>query len=619
MKRRRFLELAAGSLAAGSGLVEPLAARADDAVRNLIVGADKDATTLQLLTDYVVVFRDTLRSPLPGPEGPRPWWYQPFPSSRPAGFEDFGRDQNVRFARRQSTWSGQPQILQTPPALALRDHAGSLGIPFRDARGHRGVITARYVVRMARPGSNPSDPDVLPGPRRPVRVVALPGVPDTWAIDLPLEEPIQDAPWKNEAAVAYWRALGRVRYAIPNLVRETVDQAASCMETAAAGASSVPNDPGFSCQQNLVLQGVPRAWQLLASHGLPSRGSPSVRIGILDSGLATDHRHPDIPPLNRADGHLDYVDFGSTEAGELPSHGTAVFGIIGATTDNCHGIAGIAAGCHVTMARREEIDTSMEYGSQLMWLAGIFGVVPLKFPNGKHPTLAIAPCDVVNLSHIRLGGIDPYIADVLEHVATQGRHGKGSLVVNASGNLNGSIDNEHNLSSSPFTLSIGNTWVDANGNEHRAAQSGWGRDVELTACASEFLTLQTDPGGIPENCTFPLGACASLSGTTCKTAGTSYSTAVATAIAALVLTANPALDRDAVARLLRETADRIDPDNQDPEGHWRWRHGDMLIDGPADREPVRGSVRFSKWYGYGRVHAGKAVLAALAMRKTNCP
>ena len=70
--------------------------------------------------------------------------------------------------------------------------------------------------------------------------------------------------------------------------------------------------------------------------------------------------------------------------------------------------------------------------------------------------------------------------------------------------------------------------------------------------------------------------------------GTSSAAPLVAGVAALVISANPALTATEVKDIIKETADKINPDNNDPEGKY-------------DNDG------HSKWYGYGKVNAGNAV------------
>ena len=79
--------------------------------------------------------------------------------------------------------------------------------------------------------------------------------------------------------------------------------------------------------------------------------------------------------------------------------------------------------------------------------------------------------------------------------------------------------------------------------------------------------------------------------------GTSCSTAIAAGVGALLLSACPSLEWDQIRDILRGTAVKIDEANSGATG-WRKVEG----------------VRYSAWYGFGRIDALAAVQAALARR-----
>jgi hypothetical protein len=78
--------------------------------------------------------------------------------------------------------------------------------------------------------------------------------------------------------------------------------------------------------------------------------------------------------------------------------------------------------------------------------------------------------------------------------------------------------------------------------------------------------------------------------------GTSSACPVVAGVAALVLSANPALTAREVKQILESTADKIIDNNADPQLGLRYG--------------TYNSQGFSRWFGYGKVNAYKAVLAA---------
>lgn len=82
---------------------------------------------------------------------------------------------------------------------------------------------------------------------------------------------------------------------------------------------------------------------------------------------------------------------------------------------------------------------------------------------------------------------------------------------------------------------------------------------------------------------------------------TSYSTPVCAATAALVLSADPRLSWSEVREILRSTATKIDADNANPAGCWTDARGRTSTD------PAYSGAHFSRYFGYGRIDAARAV------------
>jgi Subtilase family len=88
--------------------------------------------------------------------------------------------------------------------------------------------------------------------------------------------------------------------------------------------------------------------------------------------------------------------------------------------------------------------------------------------------------------------------------------------------------------------------------------------------------------------------------------GTSSATPLTAGVAALVLSADPALTFVQARQILRDTAVKIDPTIADPIGQWLDEDGNpSLVTG---KPPV-----YSQWFGFGRVNAGAAVRKAAKM------
>jgi thermitase len=160
-----------------------------------------------------------------------------------------------------------------------------------------------------------------------------------------------------------------------------------------------PNDPYFANQWGLTKIQAPQAWDI-------TRGSPSVSIAILDTGIDIDH--PDLAAKIIAS-----ANFGnSTTVDDLDGHGTHVAGIAAAITMNGVGVAGVGRDCSLMNVKVMSDDGTGYYS----WLAE--GIV-WAADNGAN---------VINIS---VGGSDP--SSVLED-AVNYAWGKGAVVVAAAGN-----------------------------------------------------------------------------------------------------------------------------------------------------------------------------------------
>jgi len=99
---------------------------------------------------------------------------------------------------------------------------------------------------------------------------------------------------------------------------------------------SIPNDPRVGEQWALNRIRMPQAWNI-------ERGSPSVTVGVIDSGIWGNH--PDL--INRIDRNASFCFMANNAAGALSDyrggggHGTPVAGIIAAEANNGQGIVGI--------------------------------------------------------------------------------------------------------------------------------------------------------------------------------------------------------------------------------------------------------------------------------------
>jgi subtilisin family serine protease len=115
---------------------------------------------------------------------------------------------------------------------------------------------------------------------------------------------------------------------------------------APAEAFSVPNDPGYGRQWGMQVVGAPQAW----AAGAVGNG---VKIGIVDTGI--DFGHEDLQ--GKVVASTSCVGANGNPAGCKGSaqddngHGTHVSGIAAASTNNSKGVAGVAPGAQLVVAR----------------------------------------------------------------------------------------------------------------------------------------------------------------------------------------------------------------------------------------------------------------------------
>jgi subtilisin family serine protease len=181
-----------------------------------------------------------------------------------------------------------------------------------------------------------------------------------------------------------------------------------------------PTDPRFGGQWYFHNLDMPLAWGM-------TRGSPSASVVVVDTGC--DLAHPDLAA--KLDAGLDVID-GDTDPSFDPAydgaaHGTECAGIIGAATDNGEGIAGGCPECRLRCVRF--------LGSEN---------VPLSASVDAFQFALDVDAAVVSNSW---GYVDPMpvpsaLADVIVEVSTNGRGGKGALVIFAAGNDDRVIQND---------------------------------------------------------------------------------------------------------------------------------------------------------------------------------
>src|SRR5919204_1909578 len=266
-------------------------------------------------------------------------------------------------------------------------------------------------------------------------------------------------------------------------------------------ALATPNDPRFSTDQQYLLPlRLPSAWDV-------TRGSTSVKVAIVDTGVDLDH--PDL--VNRILPGHDFVN-GDAVAQDDEGHGTMVAGIAAAETGNGIGIAGVAWNASVIPVKVLDATgagSDFDVASGITWAAD----------NGAQ---------VINLS---LGG--PWSSQTLYDAINYAR-GKGAVVVAAAGN-----DGAPTFSYPAAYADVAVSATDASGDSAWFSNSGYW--VDLSAPGIDVTSTALAAG--------PVDAYA-------KGSGTSFASPIVAGIVALVRAQHPEWSQAQVVKQVLRGWDR---------------------------------------------------------------
>lgn len=289
------------------------------------------------------------------------------------------------------------------------------------------------------------------------------------------------------------------------------------LDMAVAPAASV-SDPAYGNSWALPKIQAPAAWD--------SANGSGVTIAILDTGI--DSAHPDLAP-NLVPGWNVYDNNSNTA--DVNGHGTWVAGVAAMAANNAKGSAGVAWGAKIMPVRIADAN------AYAYWSTVAQGIYWAADHGAK----------VVNVSYNGVSG------SATVQSAAQYLRSKGGVVVVAAGNSGGL----ESIAASDAMLSVAAT----DQNDARASFSSYGAYVDLAAPGVSVYT--TTVGGGYSNAS-----------------GTSFSSPVVAATAALMLSANGKLTPADVDRILKTTSLDL------------------------------GAAGYDQYYGSGRVNAAAAVLNA---------
>ncbi len=360
------------------------------------------------------------------------------------------------------------------------------------------------------------------------------------------------------------------------------------------------------------------AWRLLDASSNNITGK-NVKVAVSDTGLEIAHQ--DLADNMRNSANRRYSG-GTISVGGNPTntvstkgdHGTSVAGLIAATGWNGVGSRGVAPGA--LLSGLNFLSSSQSDAFLVDQASGDFDIFNQSW-GVEDDAWAALPLSYVN--------------QIVDGV-TNGRGGKGSLYVRASGNSfyqyvnssaglywsrpsNASADN-----ALPQVIVVGAT----NAAGEKASYSSTGSNLWVSAPGGEFGTqdpamITADQAGCSKGYARTgvsgFESSASLNKScnyTAKFNGTSSAAPVVSGVIALMLQANPNLSWRDVKHILASTSEKIDAS---------WPGGDSALFYQRSWDPAgyvyempwitnHAGFNFHNWYGFGRVNAHAAVTAA---------
>lgn len=358
---------------------------------------------------------------------------------------------------------------------------------------------------------------------------------------------------------ATYAADPNVVYAEPHYIRTTKES-----PTGALSRQVVPNDSLYEVMDHLEQVNLPQAWEMTKG-----QQDTSVVVAVVDDGV--EWRHPDlrdnvwynskeIPDNNVDDDENGFVDdvhgWNFTTESPDPSsnsatHGTYVAGVISGVTNNQIGVAGSSWN-----AKFMPVATSCpNAGSEALICFGFDGIL-YAVANGA---------DIINVSWGGLG------SSKVEQEIVNAALAEGSLIVASAGNAGANIDRSPTFPAAlRGVLTVGAT-------RKKTAEvpsfSNFGRSVDVFA------------PGVNINTTAPDSSYAAPS-------GTSFSTPLTSAIAALTRIEYPQFTIEQVREQVRVTSRSINAENPDKDTFL----GQGLVDAVTALSGItRSSIRMTEF------------------------
>jgi subtilisin family serine protease len=319
---------------------------------------------------------------------------------------------------------------------------------------------------------------------------------------------------------------------------------------------------------------VEAAWSL-------SNGAGTI-IAIVDDGVDIDHE--EFRSSAKIVAPRDVTrQSDNPRPGNFNNHGTACAGV--ACASGNIGASGVAPGAQLMPIRLASVLGSQAEADAFVWAAQngadviscSWGPMDGDWTNPNDPT------------HNQVVPLPDSTRLAMEYAISQGRNGKGCVILFAAGNGNESVDND-GYASFEKVIAV----AACNDQGQRSAYSDFGEAVWCCFPSNDGLPSLT-PGIWTTDRTGPLGYNSgritqgdAAGNYTNRFGGTSSACPGVAGMVALILSRNPNLRWDEVRDILKRAVDRIDEveGNYSENGH-------------------------SPFYGYGRVNAAKAVELAM--------
>lgn len=448
---------------------------------------------------------------------------EPAPHSERA---NFARSARVNFDDRIEVPNEKYTLLKLRTNTGQADQPSTLSVHTEASNPMSGVSRSAPVFRCGSTSVFASDRVIvgLKDIAEPIEHV-LTGVPHAEVRSRGNGEYVVRLPETSDPlAVAHTLAANpAVRYSEPDFVN-VGHRLASPQNLAPSGAAL----PGKLINQQYAM----RITRALDAWGLV-KGDPTIRIAILDEGV--DSKHKDLAAS--IVGAYDAMDGDSfQEPNAWDGHGTACAGLAAAMPSG-NGIQGVGGGCSMLAVRIAE---SGQPSGPWIWSNDRVGAaIEWAWRKGA---------DVLSNSW---GGGAPSnrIAEAFARAMTQGRGGKGCVVVVAAGNDSGPVTFPGTLPG-VLTVSATNERDEFKTKTSSDGENFWGSnfgpEVGIAAPGVHNLTTDiTSKGGYDESDYF----------TTFN--GTSSATPLVAGAAALLLSTRSGLTGSQVQDLLMTTADKV--------------------------------------------------------------